>query len=51
MNVLGFGAFAVANLFAWKATLPADLKRAADPVGALGSVPSRSPMPGDCPWE
>jgi hypothetical protein len=30
----GFGAFAVANLFAWKATLPADLKRAADPVGA-----------------
>jgi hypothetical protein len=29
----GFGAFRVVNLFAWRATDPADLKRATAPVG------------------
>jgi hypothetical protein len=29
----GFPAFEVVNLFAWRATAPADLFRAADPVG------------------
>ena len=32
-RALGFGGFAVANIFAFRATRPADLKRAADPVG------------------
>lgn len=31
---LGGGSFHVVNLFAWRATKPVDLKRAADPVGA-----------------
>ncbi|MBV2360182.1 DUF1643 domain-containing protein [Thalassococcus sp. CAU 1522] len=30
---LGFGAVRIANLFGFRATRPADLKRAADPVG------------------
>lgn len=30
----GYAGFAVANLFAYRATRPQDLKRAADPVGA-----------------
>ncbi|CUH78099.1 DUF1643 domain-containing protein [Tropicibacter naphthalenivorans] len=30
---LGFGALRIANLFAFRATKPADLRRAADPVG------------------
>ena len=30
----GYPAFTVANVFAFRATLPADLKRSADPVGA-----------------
>jgi hypothetical protein len=30
---LGFGALRIANLFAFRATLPTDLKQAADPVG------------------
>ena len=30
---LGYPAFAIANLFAYRATDPRDLKRAADPVG------------------
>jgi hypothetical protein len=30
----GYPAFSVANVFAFRATLPADLKRAPDPVGA-----------------
>ncbi len=30
---MGFGAFRVANIFAWRATRPEDLKQAADPVG------------------
>ena len=29
----GYGAFTVCNLFAFRATLPADLRRAEDPVG------------------
>ncbi|KAB2885346.1 MAG: DUF1643 domain-containing protein [Albidovulum sp.] len=32
-RALGYGGFAVANLFAWRATRPADLRHAADPVG------------------
>lgn len=32
-RAMGFGSFKVANLFGWKATLPKDLKRAADPIG------------------
>ena len=31
--LLGFGAMRIANLFAWRATRPADLRRAAEPVG------------------
>ncbi|SDY72803.1 DUF1643 domain-containing protein [Citreimonas salinaria] len=31
---LGFGGVRIANLFAWRATRPADLRRAADPVGS-----------------
>lgn len=30
---LGYGGIEVVNLFAWRATKPADMKRAADPVG------------------
>ncbi|MCB2117354.1 MAG: DUF1643 domain-containing protein [Rhodobacteraceae bacterium] len=33
-RALGYGGLAVANLFAFRVTRPADLKRAADPVGA-----------------
>lgn len=32
-RAMGFGAFAVANLFGWKATLPKVLKRTTDPIG------------------
>jgi hypothetical protein len=32
-RALGYGGFAVANLFAWRATAPADLRAAADPIG------------------
>jgi hypothetical protein len=33
MRALGFGAMTVVNLFAWRATDPAELRRTADPVG------------------
>lgn len=33
-RALGFDAFRVVNIFAWRATRPEDLKRAVDPVGA-----------------
>lgn len=33
-RALGFGGMRVANLFAWRATDPADLRRAEEPVGA-----------------
>jgi hypothetical protein len=42
---LGFGAFRVLNIFAWRATDPRDMRAAADPVGPendsaiLDSVP------------
>ena len=32
-RALGFGGLSVVNLFAFRATYPADLRRAADPVG------------------
>ena len=32
-RAMGFGGFAVTNLFAYRATIPADLKRAGEPVG------------------
>lgn len=32
-RTLGFGAFRVTNIFAWRATDPRDMKAAADPVG------------------
>lgn len=32
-RALGYGGFTVVNLFAWRATRPADLRHAADPVG------------------
>lgn len=32
-QALGFGAIRIANLFAWRATRPADLRRAEDPEG------------------
>ncbi|WP_347311562.1 DUF1643 domain-containing protein [Defluviimonas sp. SAOS-178_SWC] len=34
----GFGGFAVANVFAFRATDPRDLKRAAEPVGAANDA-------------
>lgn len=33
-RALGFGAFRVTNIFAWRATDPRDMRAAADPVGA-----------------
>ena len=33
-RAMGYGAFRVTNLFAWRATVPRDLKAAAEPVGA-----------------
>jgi hypothetical protein len=44
-RALGFGAFRVLNIFAWRATDPRDMRAAADPVGPdndraiVGSVP------------
>ncbi len=32
-RVLGYGAFRVTNIFAWRATDPRDMKQAKDPVG------------------
>ena len=32
-RALGYGAFRVTNIFAWRATDPRDMRRAADPVG------------------
>ena len=32
-RTLGYGAFQVTNIFAWRATDPRDMKRAADPIG------------------
>ncbi|WP_425092810.1 DUF1643 domain-containing protein [Tropicimonas sp. S265A] len=32
-RALGFGAFRVCNIFAWRATDPRDMRKAADPVG------------------
>ena len=44
-RTLGFGAFRVTNIFAWRATDPRDMRAAKDPIGPendaaiLGSVP------------
>lgn len=35
---LGFGAFCVTNIFAWRATDPEDMRRAAEPEGPLNST-------------
>lgn len=32
---LGFGAFRVTNIFAWRATDPREMKKATDPVGSM----------------
>lgn len=37
-RAMGFGGVMIANLFAFRATQPADLKRAADPVGPLNDA-------------
>lgn len=34
-RVLGYGAFRVCNIFAWRATDPREMRAAADPVGPL----------------
>lgn len=40
-RALGFAALGVVNLFAFRATRPQDLKRAAEPVGALNEAAIR----------
>ncbi len=35
---LGFGGFVVCNIFAWRETAPARLKRVADPVGPMNDA-------------
>lgn len=37
-RAMGFGGFIVVNLFAWRATNPADMKRQADPVGEWNNL-------------
>ena len=37
-RALGFGAFRVTNIFAWRDTDPAGMKRAADPVGPFNDT-------------
>lgn len=37
-RALGFGAFRVANIFAWRATDPREMRSAADPVGPLNDA-------------
>ena len=37
-RALGYGAFRVTNIFAWRATDPQDMRRAADPVGPLNDA-------------
>ncbi len=58
-RALGFGAFGVVNIFGFRATDPADLRRAAAPVGAsndrivLRAVSGWAGRPGDfvvCGW-
>ncbi|MDO5648442.1 DUF1643 domain-containing protein [Paracoccus sp. (in: a-proteobacteria)] len=51
---LGFGAMRIVNLFAWRATDPRDLRRAADPIGAENDAALRdAALWGDqilCGW-
>lgn len=37
-RALGFGAFRVLNIFAWRATDPRDMRAAADPIGPLNDA-------------
>ncbi|TRW96069.1 DUF1643 domain-containing protein [Paracoccus sp. M683] len=41
-RALGFSGLGVVNLFAFRATRPADLKRAADPIGPLNDAAIRT---------
>lgn len=40
-NLLGYGSFRVVNLFAFRATDPADLKQSSDPIGPQNRVALR----------
>lgn len=37
-RALGYGAFRVTNIFAWRATDPRDMKRAKDPIGPFNDA-------------
>lgn len=45
-RALGFGAFRVCNIFAWRDTDPANMRRATDPVGPENDAA----IAGSCPW-
>lgn len=45
-RALGFGAFRVCNIFAWRDTDPAQMRRAADPIGPENDAA----IAGSCPW-
>ena len=45
-RALGFGAFRVCNIFAWRETDPAKMRRAADPVGPGND----RAITESCPW-
>lgn len=44
-RALGFGAFRVLNIFAWRATDPRDMRAAADPVGPGNDAAILSSLP------
>ncbi len=44
-RTLGFGAFRVLNIFAFRATDPRDMRAAADPVGPLNDAAIRDSLP------
>ena len=45
-RTLGFGAFRVTNIFAWRATDPRDMRAAADPIGPENDAAILQ----SCPW-
>lgn len=45
-RTLGFGAFRVCNIFAWRDTDPARMRRATDPVGPAND----DAIADSCPW-